>query len=216
MIDVFPKAEGDPENAVALCLRTILMTSSAATYAALITVSLTVGYWAGVGWTLPIVRSGVLDVEQNPADDPTQESEGESGSDSDSSDAPSGGELAAVKAGILEECKLVLVVRTDLGMTPGKIAAQHATLACYKALGKSNPSLLRHWERTGQSKVALRASSEEELDTLEAMARSLNLCARSIHDAGRTQIAAGSRTVLGIGPGPARLVNQVTGKLRLL
>ncbi|UKZ69278.1 uncharacterized protein TrAtP1_010288 [Trichoderma atroviride] len=41
-----------------------------------------------------------------------------------------------------EECKLVLVVRTDLGMTKGKIAAQcsHATLACYKALARADPS----------------------------------------------------------------------------
>lgn len=47
-------------------------------------------------------------------------------------------------------------------------------------------------------------------------ARSLNLCARTIQDAGRTQVAPGSKTVLGIGPGPARLINQVTGKLKLL
>lgn len=33
------------------------------------------------------------------------------------------------------------------------------------------------------------------------MALSLNITAQSICDAGRTQIAAGSRTVLGIGPG---------------
>ncbi|KZV78178.1 hypothetical protein EXIGLDRAFT_634495, partial [Exidia glandulosa HHB12029] len=51
---------------------------------------------------------------------------------------------------------------------------------------------------------------------LQAVAKSLNLCARSIQDAGRTQIAAGSTTVLGIGPGPVRLINQVTGKLKLL
>jgi peptidyl-tRNA hydrolase, PTH2 family len=64
----------------------------------------------------------------------------------------------------------VLVVRTDLGMSSGKIAAQcsHATLACYKALNSKNPGvayflakcslvtdaiaphqLVRHWERTG-------------------------------------------------------------------
>ncbi|KAI4528443.1 peptidyl-tRNA hydrolase [Schizophyllum commune] len=100
-------------------------------------------------------------------------------------------------------------------MSSGKIAAQHATLACYKTLASANPLLLRQWERAGQTKIALRCSDEEELLTLQAQAQSLNLCARSIQDAGRTQIAAGSRTVLGI-IGPARLVNQVTGKLRLL
>merc|ERR1712093_524463 len=117
-----------------------------------------------------------------------------------------------------EECKMVLVVRTDLGMTKGKIAAQasHATLACYKSLQASNPGLLKHWERTGQAKIALKADSEDELLVLQAQAQSLNICARSIQDAGRTQIAAGSRTVLGIGPAPVRLINQVTGNLKLL
>ncbi|KZT06762.1 PTH2-domain-containing protein [Laetiporus sulphureus 93-53] len=128
------------------------------------------------------------------------------------------GDLSAVKPGFMEPCKLVLIVRTDLGMTPGKITAQyrHATLACYKALLRTNPRLLTHWERTGQAKIALKANSEDELLKLEASAKSLNLCARAIHDAGRTQIAAGSCTVLGIGPGPVGLVNRVTGKLRLL
>ncbi|PFH46983.1 hypothetical protein AMATHDRAFT_77410 [Amanita thiersii Skay4041] len=111
---------------------------------------------------------------------------------------------------------MVLVVRTDLGMTSGKIAAQHATLACYKALMKKNPNLVRFWELTGQAKIALKATSEEQLLELEAIAKSLNLCARSIQDAGRTQVDAGSRTVLGIGPAPVALVNQVTGKLKLL
>ncbi|KAI0296609.1 peptidyl-tRNA hydrolase, partial [Russula brevipes] len=126
------------------------------------------------------------------------------------------GDLTTAKAGLLQPCKLVLVVRTDLGMSPGKIAAQHATLACYKALVKKNPKLVRHWEVTGQTKIALKASSEDEILELEAIAKSLNLCARSIQDAGRTQVEAGSRTVLAIGPAPVELVNQVTGHLRLL
>lgn len=104
-----------------------------------------------------------------------------------------------------------------------------------------------------QAKIALRCDSEDELLLLQATAQSLNLCAHSIQDAyvsffnssisvtkwlhflrGRTQIAAGSRTVLGIGPGkhnthptilmpmlshdlgPVKLINQVTGKLKLL
>jgi len=193
-------------------------TSAVSTYAALAIISLTLGYWAGVGSSLNVTRRSS---DAAPAEQPLKKSKTKpdgGDAESDSSDQDIGENLSAVKAGVIEDCKLVLVVRTDLGMTSGKIAAQcsHATLACYRALAKSNPSLLRHWERTGQSKVALRCDSEDDLDLLEASARSLNLCARSIHDAGRTQIAAGSRTVLGIGPGPARLVNQVTGKLRLL
>ncbi|KAF8975594.1 peptidyl-tRNA hydrolase [Cyathus striatus] len=100
-------------------------------------------------------------------------------------------------------------------MSSGKIAAHHATLACYKTMLDSNPTFLRQWEQAGQTKIALRCSSEEELLSLQTQARRLNLCAQSIRDAGRTQIAAGSRTVLGI-LGPARVVNQVTGALRVL
>ncbi|CAO3607696.1 unnamed protein product [Cunninghamella blakesleeana] len=102
-----------------------------------------------------------------------------------------------------KDYKMVLVVRTNFGMTKGKIAAQcgHATLACYKAIQKSSPEVLRRWERSGQAKVALKGTSEEEILELQARALSLNLTAQSICDAGRTQIAAGSRTVLGIGPG---------------
>lgn len=118
-----------------------------------------------------------------------------------------------------EDVKLVLAVRTDLGMTKGKIAAQcgHATLACYKYLLNHPPStaLLKRWENNGQPKIAVQCKSEEELDTLQALAVSLGVCARIIHDAGRTQIAAGSATVLGI-LGPKSVVDQVTGHLKLL
>ncbi|KAK7463834.1 hypothetical protein VKT23_005770 [Stygiomarasmius scandens] len=128
------------------------------------------------------------------------------------------GDLSAITAGFMEPCKMVLIVRTDLKMSPGKISAQcgHATLACYKALVKKNPSLVRHWERTGQAKIALKANSEDQLLELEAIAKSLNLCARSIEDAGLTEVEAGTRTVLAIGPAPVEKVNEVTGKLRLL
>ncbi|BGP53402.1 hypothetical protein JCM8202v2_000961 [Rhodotorula sphaerocarpa] len=135
--------------------------------------------------------------------------------DSEAGDAEA---LQAVKAEGDEPCKLVLVVRSDLNMTKGKIAAQcgHATLACYKTLARSNPALLKHWERTGQAKIALKIESEEDLQLLQASAQSLGLCARSIQDAGRTQVDPGTTTVLGVGPAPVRVINQVTGHLRLL
>ncbi|VDB99376.1 unnamed protein product [Peniophora sp. CBMAI 1063] len=160
-----------------------------------------VGYWIGARhlYSQTIAVSGQ---DQNP----------------DAQGAASDGELGSVKPGIMEEIKLALVVRSDLSMGKGKMAAQcsHATLACYKALASSNVKLLNHWERSGQTKVVLKCSSEDELNELQAQAQGLNLCARVVRDAGRTQIAAGSKTVLGIGPGPARLVNQVAGRLKLL
>jgi peptidyl-tRNA hydrolase, PTH2 family len=58
---------------------------------------------------------------------------------------------------------------------------------------------LRRWERLGQAKVAVKIDSEDDMLMLQAQAVSLGLCAQVIHDAGRTQIASGSATVLGIG-----------------
>ena len=58
--------------------------------------------------------------------------------------------------------------------------------------------------------------SEEEMLLLQAQAVSLGLGAEVIHDAGRTQIASGSATVLGIGPAPKSKVDEVTGHLKLL
>ncbi|KAL9106422.1 MAG: hypothetical protein Q9227_008564 [Pyrenula ochraceoflavens] len=128
------------------------------------------------------------------------------------------GELKSFE-GSREEVKLVMAVRTDLGMGKGKIAAQcsHATLACYKSLLNHAPSasLLHRWEQTGQPKIAVQTKSEDELQMLQAQAMSLGLCSRVIHDAGRTQIAAGSATVLGV-LGPKSVVDQVTGGLKLL
>ncbi|KAI1425625.1 PTH2-domain-containing protein [Xylaria sp. FL1777] len=125
-----------------------------------------------------------------------------------------------------EECKLVLVVRTDLGMTKGKIAAQcsHATLACYKTLSRSatrqptsaEAKILQRWERLGQAKIAVQVKSQDELLTLMGKARSLGVTAEVIQDAGRTQIDPGSLTVLGVGPAPKSLVDQITGGLKLL
>ncbi|EJP66101.1 hypothetical protein NHJ13051_002658 [Beauveria bassiana] len=123
-----------------------------------------------------------------------------------------------------EECKLVLVVRTDLGMTKGKIAAQcsHATLACYKALA-GNPDadsterkMLARWEKYGQAKIAVQVKSQDEMLQMCRKARGMGLTAEVVKDAGRTQIEAGSMTVLGVGPAPRSLIDEVTGHLKLL
>ncbi|KAF7306730.1 hypothetical protein MIND_00464700 [Mycena indigotica] len=147
----------------------------------------------GLGWYLGGKRQ-VKHVNNEEGDDSDSESEA--------------GDLWTLDAS--EDCKMVLVVRTDLGMTTGKIAAQcsHATLACYKTLLSKNAPLLHRWAKAGYVKTVVRCENEDELLIRQAQAQSLNLCARSIQDAGRTQIAAGSTTVLGIA-GPGRAIDQV-------
>jgi len=54
------------------------------------------------------------------------------------------------------------------------------------------------------------------MELLQATAISMGLVAEVIADAGRTQIEAGSHTVLGIGPGPISVINGITGHLKLL
>jgi peptidyl-tRNA hydrolase len=51
---------------------------------------------------------------------------------------------------------------------------------------------------------------------LQAQAVSLGVVTRVVHDAGRTQIAAGSATVLGLGPAPRSVIDAVSGGLKLL
>uniref|UniRef100_A0A8C8RKP1 Peptidyl-tRNA hydrolase 2, mitochondrial n=1 Tax=Pelusios castaneus TaxID=367368 RepID=A0A8C8RKP1_9SAUR len=115
------------------------------------------------------------------------------------------------------EYKMVLIVRNDLKMGKGKVAAQcsHAAVSAYKQVQRRNPELLKQWEYCGQPKVVLKAPDEDTLVQLLVEAKQLGLTVSIIQDAGRTQIAPGSRTVLGIGPGPADIVDKVSGHLKL-
>lgn len=103
-------------------------------------------------------------------------------------------------------------------MGKGKIGAQcgHAAVGAFERARRSVPALVRSWENSGSAKIALRVESEAELMQIrsKAMAGNLNVCL--IHDAGRTQIAPNSKTVLAIGPALVRDIDKVTGHLKLL
>ncbi|XP_018301236.1 peptidyl-tRNA hydrolase 2, mitochondrial isoform X2 [Mycetomoellerius zeteki] len=112
--------------------------------------------------------------------------------------------------------KLILVIRTDLKMGKGKVAAQcsHAAVAAYK-VARKHPKILRAWEESGQAKITLKVDSEVALTEIAKQAKDAGLLLTIVQDAGHTQIPAGSKTVCAIGPGPAKLVDQVTGHLKL-
>ncbi len=111
--------------------------------------------------------------------------------------------------------KQVLVLRADLGMSKGKLAAQsaHASLLAYlKAPAASREA----WESSGSPKIAVKAESESALLALAAAARAAKLPHALVRDAGRTQLEPGTLTALGIGPAPEAAVDRLTGKLKLL
>ncbi|GFN99419.1 peptidyl-tRNA hydrolase [Plakobranchus ocellatus] len=119
---------------------------------------------------------------------------------------------------ITGEYKMVLIVRNDLKMGKGKIAAQcaHAAVGAVEKLAYENLAAVRHWQRQGQPKVVLKVEDESSFFDLQKAARTQNLNTCIISDAGRTQIVPGSKTVLAVGPGPIVKIDQVTGHLKLL
>jgi PTH2 family peptidyl-tRNA hydrolase len=141
------------------------------------------------------------------------------GDDSDDDDAAIAAAAASGKASLLPtENKMVLVVRNDLGMGKGKIGAQcgHATLGAYKRAVKRTPSAVASWSRWGQAKICVKVNSEAELLEIQQLADAIGVSSYVVQDAGRTQIEAGSLTVLAVGPAPVDQVNQITGHLKLL
>lgn len=114
--------------------------------------------------------------------------------------------------------KQVIVVRTDLKMGKGKIAAQvaHASLAAYKEALKKNADAVEEWESGGSEKVVLKVSTKQELFGLVKLAREKGIPCVLIVDAGKTQIKAGEPTCLGLGPWNEKELDEITGKLKLL
>lgn len=117
---------------------------------------------------------------------------------------------------ITEPMKMSLVVRTDLKMSPGKTGAQcaHAAIICYTEALKKHPELAEAWINSGQSKVVLRVGAEVDIKNLSKLAYEKNLINGMVRDAGRTEVKAGTITVLGIGPDTVAKIDEVTKKLK--
>jgi peptidyl-tRNA hydrolase, PTH2 family len=114
------------------------------------------------------------------------------------------------------QTKLTLIVRADLGMGRGKIAAQASHAAVAAALASIGTPAFTAWLRDGQPKVVLRAGSEEELHAIAGRAAEAGLPVQVIHDAGRTQVAEGTPTCCAIGTAADAAIDAITGQLSLL
>jgi PTH2 family peptidyl-tRNA hydrolase len=114
--------------------------------------------------------------------------------------------------------KQVIVMRADLGMSKGKIAAQaaHAAVSAAEEARKRCLTWWRSWLKEGQCKIAVKVNSEKELLELERQAKELKLPYALIYDRGLTELPPNTLTCLGIGPAPCDEIDKITGKLALL
>lgn len=127
--------------------------------------------------------------------------------------------LIKLSAGELKvEFKQVIVVRRDIKMGTGKIAAQVAHAA---VMGAENVKARKRewfdlWFREGQAKVIVKAKTIEELMEIRKRATDMCLPVVQVQDSGLTQIPSGTITCVGIGPAPSALIGKITGELKLL
>lgn len=114
--------------------------------------------------------------------------------------------------------KQVIVIRTDLDMSAGKLAAQ----ACHASLGSSDlardkhPKIWRSWQREGGRKIVVGVESKEGLVGASKRAGRLGIPRYLVKDRGLTEIPPGSITALGLGPDASQKIDKVTGNLPLL
>jgi PTH2 family peptidyl-tRNA hydrolase len=113
-----------------------------------------------------------------------------------------------------QEMKQVIVLRTDLGMSTGKLVAQ-ACHASVEAAFSAPTSAIEQWRSEGQSKIVLRVNSVSELTELKNRCEASSLVHALIADAGRTELAQGTITALAIGPTDDKSVDRLVGAVPL-
>ena len=110
--------------------------------------------------------------------------------------------------------KQVIIIRTDLGMSPGKMVAQagHAALRTPGIQSYDNPN--------DHVCVVCRVSSEAKLIALAARAEGAGLPYGLQRDAGKTEVEEGTYTALSIGPVDGdedlEVLNAITKRLQTL
>ena len=116
------------------------------------------------------------------------------------------------------EYKMAIVTRRDLKLSSGKLAVQvaHASVACALESKRKKNKWFKKWIDDGSKKAVLKVENVEDFFELKEKAESLEIVNNIITDAGHTEIPAGTITVLGIGPAPTNLIDQITGQLSLL
>ncbi|KAF7683873.1 Peptidyl-tRNA hydrolase 2, mitochondrial [Astathelohania contejeani] len=114
-----------------------------------------------------------------------------------------------------EAMVLKLIVRSDLKMSTGKIISQvsHALMGVYNFIS-SRKDVYEAWQNNGQAKIVLKGNIDD-FKRIKKLCKENSIFVYSVCDAGRTQVDAGSNTVIAVGPGPKKIIDMITGDLKL-
>lgn len=116
------------------------------------------------------------------------------------------------------ENKMVIVVRKDIKLSPGKLAAQvaHAAVNCAFLAKRRDQDSFDSWYEEGQKKVVVKVKDLAELFQIKSAAEAAGLVTSLITDAGHTELPPGTITCLGVGPASETRIDRVTGHLGLM
>ncbi len=115
----------------------------------------------------------------------------------------------------METYKQVILIRKDLKLPSGKACAQCAH-ASVEAVMNSDKKTVELWRKEGAKKIVLKVENEKELLKYFQIAKDYGLKCSLITDAGKTVIAPGTKTCVGIGPDKEERIDEITGDLKML
>lgn len=111
--------------------------------------------------------------------------------------------------------KQVILVRQDLKLPKGKVAAQTAH-AAVEAVLRSEKSVVKEWRDAGMAKIVLKVPDEKALLQYNQRAKDEGITTAVITDAGRTVVAPGTRTCGAFGPAEEEVLDALFADLQLL
>lgn len=117
-----------------------------------------------------------------------------------------------------DETKQAIIIRTDIKMSRGKLAAQasHASLMSYFEAEKVDKAVTKRWLDTGEKKIVLKVADGSVLEKLSVAFKYKKVPCALVTDAGLTQLPPGTITALGVGPWKSAEIDQFTRGLKLL
>lgn len=110
--------------------------------------------------------------------------------------------------------KQALILRKDLKLSAGKAISQGAH-ASVEAVLKSDKEKVKEWRNQGMAKIILKVENLKELEYFNQFAKDAGLVTALISDAGKTAVAPGTVTCLGIGPDNDEKIDKIIKDLRL-